>query len=224
MLMQQVRTELSASDYAKAFHTYKAKVKETKDVEELLNLGLLAFEAGDYAAAQKALDDAGRLAEERETKSASRELAGIAISDRVRAYQGTDMDKALIHYYRALAFLQQGNSSAAVVEGRAIASYLEVLSRDGKHTFRDDPYLQWFSGTLYESFGQTNDAWISFKRSRELYRNNVYGVPEPSFLCPVIYEAERSVGVPESESAADSGCQDAAKNLNPNYGRVVVLL
>lgn len=221
-LMTQVRTELSASQTEKAYTTYKTKVGKTERVDELLNLGLLAFEAGDYNSAHIALADAERLAEERETKSLSREAAGIAISDRVRAYQGTVFDKAMLHYYRALAFVAQGDPSSAVVEGRRIASYLEVNARESKHTYKDDAFLQWVNGSLYQSFKQDNDAWISYKRAREIYKD-YYGISEPSFLCPVTLEAARYVGVPEEEKALKESCPDAADKLKADYGRVVVL-
>jgi uncharacterized protein len=223
LLMQQVRTDMEASRFTKAYSFYRTKVKDTQDVDELLNLGLLAFEAGDYSGAQTALGNAERLAEERQTKSLSRESAGIALSDRFRAYQGTDMDKAIIHYYRALAFISQHQVSDAVIEGRRIASYLEVLSRDGTHTYRDDAYLQWFSGTLYDEFGQTNDAWISYKRSHDLYAKGFYGISEPGFLCPVTLGAAKRVGVEESIKEMETACPDTAAQQGADRGRVVVI-
>ncbi len=221
-LMQQVRTELSATDFQKAYQTYAKKVGNTQRVDELLNLGLLAFEAGDYQKSFQMLADAERLAEERETKSLSREAAGVAISDRVRAYQGTVFDKAMLHYYRGLGFLAQNELSSATVEGRRIASYLEVNARESKHTYKDDAYLQWFSGSLYHAFGQDNDAWISYKRAREIY-TDFYGIGEPSFLCPVTLSAARSVGVAEAEQELAAQCPEAAAELQPGYGRVIVI-
>jgi hypothetical protein len=222
MLMERVRTDLSASDYQKAYTAYQKSVGQTTDVEQLLNLGLLAFEAGDYATAQKTFEDADRLAEERQTKSLSREAAGIAVSDRVRAYQGTDFDKAMLHYYRALGYIAAGNFADAAVEGRRIAAYLEVLSRDGKHTYRDDAYLQWFNGSLYQGFGQINDAWISYKRSRELYKN-YYGVPSPSFLCPLGMQAAQQSGLSETVEELRKECPDTAAIRHRDYGRVVMI-
>jgi hypothetical protein len=222
MLMQQVRGDLAGSQFEKAYSAYQKKVGQTEDVEQLLNLGLLAFEAGDYAASQSAFENADRLAEERQTKSLSREAAGIAVSDRLRAYQGTDYDKAMLHYYRALAYLAQDDLPEAVVEGRRIASYLEVLSRDGKHTYRDDAFLQWFNGSLYESYGQANDAWISYNRARELYRS-FYDIPEPSFLCPVSFGAAQAAGLSDSETAVQEDCPGASETLNPDDGRVIVI-
>ena len=219
--MQQVRGELSASRTDAAYETYKKKVKaETERVDELLNLGLLAYEAGDYAACHRALERADQLAEERLTKSLSREAAGVAVSDRVRAYQGTVFDKSMIHYYRALAFLAENKINEAVVEGRRMASYLEVNARESKHTYKDDAFLQWMNGALYDRAGQVNDAWISYKRAREIYRD-YYGIPEPDYLCPATLAAARAVGHSESEQELDSLCSTA--ELHPDYGRVVVL-
>lgn len=222
MLMERVRADLSASEYQKAFTAYQKKIGQSNDVEQLLNLGLLAFEAGDYPASHKAFESADRLAEERQTKSLSREAAGIAISDRIRAYQGTDFDKGMLHYYRALAYVAAGDLSEATVEGRRIASYLEVLSRDGKHTYRDDAFLQWFNGSLYQSFGQVNDAWISFKRARELY-SNYYGVPEPAFLCPLSMQTARESHLTDAAAELQSSCPDADSVLHSGYGRVVII-
>ncbi len=215
-LMQKVRHELSANRTQTAYETYKQKVGETERVDELLNLGLLAYEAGDYAACHAALTKADELAEERQTKSLSREAAGIAVSDRVRAYQGTVFDKAMIHYYRALAFLAENQWSDAVVEGRRVASYLEVNSRESKHAYKDDAFLQWFNGACYEQAGQVNDAWISYTRARDLY-GDYYGLQEPQFLCGVTRAAARAVG----ETGDTLDCPEA--EFNPDYGRVVVI-
>ena len=196
-LMQKVRNDLFEHQTQKAYTTYKDKVGETERVDELLNLGLLAYEAGDYAACHAALARADELAEERLTKSLSREAAGVAVSDRVRAYQGTVFDKAMIHYYRALAYVAQNEVDEAVVEGRRVASYLEVNARESKHAYKDDAFLQWFNGSLYDRAGQVNDAWISYKRARELYAD-YYGIQEPTFLCPVTAASAREVGVTDT--------------------------
>jgi uncharacterized protein len=221
-LMRRVRSEMLQSPSQQAYQDYKKSVGKTEDVDKLLNLGLLAFEAEDYPGAFAALSDADRLAEERETKSLSREAAGLAVSDMVRAYQGTVFDKAMLHYYLALAYLAQNNLSEATVEGRAIAQYLEVNSRESKHTYKDDAYLQWFSGSLYDAFGQTNDALISYKRARQMY-GNYYGIVEPTYLCPVTLEAAYRVGDTETAQALDSLCGDAPDSGAASYGRVIVI-
>jgi len=220
-LMQSVRTDMSASQYQKAYTTYSQKVGKTSRVDELLNLGLLAFEAGDYQKSFSVLSDAERLAEERLTKSLSREAVALALSDKMGAYQGTVFDKAMLHYYRGLGFLAQKNLESATVEGRAIAHYLEVNARESKRTYKDDGFLQWYSGSLYDAFGQYNDAWISYKRAREIYAD-YYGVREPSFLCPVTYAAVRKVGVAESEQELLQQCP-AADSIPSGWGRVIVL-
>jgi hypothetical protein len=224
-LFEEVRTELRASETEKAYVAYKSQVKvnTTERVDELLNLGLLAYEASDYPVALKAFADAERIAEDRLTKSASREVAAIAVSDRVRAYQGTVFDKAMLHYYSSLCYLAQDDFSSAVVDGRRIGTYLEVNARESKHAYKDDAFLQWYSGSLYAGFGQHNDAWISFKKSRELYDGGFYGIPEPAFLCPVTYEAVRKFGHEESELELEQRCPQSTEDLNPDWGRVIVL-
>jgi hypothetical protein len=98
-----------------------------------------------------------------------------------------------------------------------------VNARESKHTYKDDAFLQWYSGSLYHSYGQINDAWISYKKSREIYDGGFFGVPEPSYLCPVALEAARGVGHTESEKELEEACPGAAEQLNPEWGRVIVL-
>ncbi|MBK6765195.1 MAG: hypothetical protein IPG71_02455 [bacterium] len=222
LLMEQVRTELRNTSAQQALAAYEKGVKKnTQRVDELLNLGLLALEAGEYDKALGSLKEADRIAEERLTKSLSREAASLTTSDRVRAYQGTVYDKAILHYYQALAYLGKGEPDAAVVEGRRIASYLEVNARESKHSYKDDPFLQWFSGAMYETYGQHNDAWISYKRALELYP--FYGIEEPGYLCRATYAALKEVGASEQEAALLERCGDVDKDVNPDWGRVVVL-
>ncbi|MCB9357345.1 MAG: hypothetical protein H6505_02140 [Calditrichaeota bacterium] len=222
LLMEQVRTELRSTSTEQALAAYEKGVKKnTKRVDELLNLGLLALEAGKYDLALKSLKDADRLAEERLTKSLSREAASLTTSDRVRAYQGTVYDKAMLHYYQAVAYLELGDLNAATVEGRRLASYLEVNARESKHTYKDDPFLQWFSGVMYESFGQVNDAWISYKHAMELYP--YYGIDEPDYLCRATYTALTEVGASEQEQELVERCPGVELDFDPKWGRVVVL-
>ncbi len=222
LLMEQVRTELRSTSTEQALAAYEKGVKKnTERVDELLNLGLLALEAGQYDKALTSLNEADKLAEERLTKSLSREGASLLTSDRVRAYQGTVYDRAMIYYYRALCYLLKGDASAATVEGRRIASYLEVNARESKHTYKNDPFLQWFSGVMYESFGQHNDAWISYKNAAQLYP--FYDFETPGYLCRAEYAALREVGASAEEAQLLERCPDVDKDFDPNWGRVVVL-
>lgn len=115
----------------------------------------------------------------------------------------------------------KGDASAATVEGRRIASYLEVNARESKHTYKNDPFLQWFSGVMYESFGQHNDAWISYKNAAQLYP--FYDFETPGYLCRADIAALREVGASAEEAQLLERCPDVDKDFDPNWGRVVVL-
>lgn len=219
-LLSTVRASLDAADYQRAYAAYAHAAKPGDAVDKLLNLGLLAFESGDYPAAQQALAQAGALADERLTKSVTQEALALALSDRLRPYPGTAFDLAMLHYYRALAFLAADDHPGAVVEGRAIAHHLEVTCRESNRSYRDDAFLQWFSGALYQSAGQVNDAWISYRRARELYAAQT-AVAEPSFLCPVERAAASAAGVP-ADAAGTTPCT-APQRMRAGWGRVIVL-
>jgi len=220
--MQRVRADMSQASYVEAFKRYKEEVGKTESVNELLNLGLLAIEAERYEEGQKYLAEAERLAEERFTRSLSREVAAVAVTDQLRAYEGTTFDQGMLHYYRALAYLAVGQPQSAVVEGRRIAQYLTVLASESGVTYHDDAFLQYFNGALYELGGQVNDAWISYRRAREVYRD-YYGVPEPPFLCGATLAAARAFGYPEEEEALARECPGDSTRLLGRAGHVIVL-
>ena len=219
-ILSTVRASLDAADYQHAYDAYARAAKPGDAVDKLLNLGLLAFESGDYPAAHQAFIQAGALADERLTKSVTQEALALAISDRLRPYPGTAFDLAMLHYYRALAFLAVDDRQGAVVEGRAIAHHLAVTSRESRRSYRDDAFLQWFSGALYQSAGQMNDACISYRRARQLYAAQT-AFPEPAFLCPLERAAASAAGLP-ADSAGTAPCT-TPQRVPAGWGRVIVL-
>ncbi len=223
MLMQDVRKEISASRFEKAYEAYNRKLGHKKDqLDVALNLGLLAFEANKYGESKRLFHEAERIYEDRKTKSVSRGALALTSNDLTLPYSGSPFDAAMIHYYLALSYMAEGDSAGAIIEGRKISQILELNSRESKREYKDDGFLQWFSGSLYESAGQVNDAWISYKHARAAYQD-YYGLPEPDFLCPVTYGAAELAGVGEFEPELKGKCPDAIEDWNPGYGRVIII-
>jgi tetratricopeptide (TPR) repeat protein len=160
------------------------------DVLYLLEKGLLSHYAGLFNESNDAFERAEVLAEDLYTKSISREAAALLTSDLVLSYAGSDMERVMINFYRALNYINLGLYDDVLVEGRKINEKLEVLraEREGGRSYCDDPYLQYITGLLYEWGGEPNDAFISYREAHRFYPqfNKRYGVvPPPTLKCDI---------------------------------------
>jgi hypothetical protein len=131
------------------------------------------------------------LAAEREigdlyTKSISGEALAFVLNDNVLPYAGEDFEKVLVNVFLALNFAQQGLPDEALVEARKVDLKLRDYAQqyEGKNAYQEDAFARYLSGILYESAGETNDAFIAYKKAYEAYAayEKNFGTKAPSFL------------------------------------------
>jgi len=234
--MSLVREEMARGNYECAHSLLKEGDED--DVLYLMEKGLLSHYAGLFSESNEAFERAEMLADDLYTKSISREAAALLTSDLVLDYPGSDMERAMIHFYRALNYINLGMAEDALVESRKLSQRLVVVreEREGKRTYYDDPFLQYVSGLLYEWGGEPNDALISYRAADRLYSElgSEYGVvPPPTLKCDIERTA-KAVGIApwEDEASAVSPlpAEDALKRLDKGcarsegYGEVVLIL
>jgi uncharacterized protein len=94
----------------------------------LLERGHVALYAGDARAAARALDDAYWMAEGRVTQSLSNGVAALLTSDRALPYVPGTTEMAMLHYFGARAWLQQGNVREATVDIRRLSALLAKVA------------------------------------------------------------------------------------------------
>lgn len=127
-----------------------------------LQRGVALHEAGEYALSNAALEWAEIEADRRFTRSMSRELASILVSDRVLAYTPAAAELALIPYYRMLNYLALGEGDGALVEARKANALMGRLDRIGGRCHIEG-MLQYLAGLVQQSAGETNDALVSLR-------------------------------------------------------------
>lgn len=182
--MSLVREEMSRGNY-EAAHKLLGKGDED-DVLHLLEKGLLSHYAGLPEESNSVFERAEILSEDLYTKSISREAAAFLTSDLILEYSGTDMERAMINFYRALNYMDLGSPDDVLVECRKINQKLVFLrdQHEGDRSYYDDPFLQYVTGLLYEWGGEVNDAFISYREAHRLYPDftEKYGVAPPVTL------------------------------------------
>lgn len=195
-----VRASLLAGDVPNAVAAFEKRKPKKSDLLYLLDRGYLMHLAGRWQESNEAFEQAENRAEDLYTKSISRAAASLVTNDLALPYRGAPHELQFIQYYRALNYLALGTPDEALVEARKASEYLARYAEDseGQEEFRQDAFLQYFTGLLYESRGEANDAVISLRDSWQRYGEYqaAYGEGAPPWLAPDYYAAAEYVGLP----------------------------
>jgi hypothetical protein len=151
-----------------------------------LDMGLLNHYAGEYDSSISYFFAAEKEIEDLYTKSISQQVLSFVLNDNIIPYDGEDFEKVLINIFLALNFAQKGMNDDALVEARKVDLKLREYARkyEEKNTYKEDAFIRYISGVLYESNGEINDAFISYRQAYEAYDvySKEYGTPAPSFI------------------------------------------
>lgn len=134
----------------------------------LLDLGITEHLSGHYEESIKALRRADELAEIKDYTSLSNEAATLLISDNSKPYKGEEFENVLINVYLALDYALLDKFDDALIECRRVNRKLYLMKSEGKRSYPLSAFATYFSGILYESKKEWNDAYISYKQTKEL--------------------------------------------------------
>ena len=179
-------------------YTYLQKhAPKNPDIPYQFELGLVAHYANHFPESNAALDLAGDIAEDRYTKSVSKELGSLVTSDKLRPYSATEYERLVSHYYRALNYAYLNQLDGALVECRRATALINYFKgEDGKYDFFGTGFLAYLSGMFFEASGEWNDALISYKQAAEYYQNAAEktGVEMPTDIGNALGRLTRRLG------------------------------
>ena len=186
---RSVESRMAAGDYLTAAAEVRSNQKGYGDKTTVLfklDMGLLYHYAGVPDSSNLYFFAAEKEIEELYTKSISLAAASMLLNDNVLPYEGEDFEKVLVNVFLALNYAEKAEPDEALVEARKVDEKLREYSRqyEGKNKYQEDAFIRYVMGVLYESRGEINDAYISFKKSYNTYEvyAKEYGTPRPSFL------------------------------------------
>jgi len=195
--MQDLQIALEAGEPEKAYTNLEKNSPKKPDIPFLFELGLVAHYANHFPESNTAFDQAENIAEDRYTKSVSKEVGSLVTSDKLRPYSGTRYERLLNYYYQALNYVHQGQLDGALVECRRATALINYFkSEDEKYDFFGAGLLAYLSGVLFEATGEWNDAYISYKQAAEYYRNATEktGVEMPEDIGRSLVRLARKLG------------------------------
>jgi uncharacterized protein len=231
-LVRDLQKLFAQEKYAEAAdRVAAAKLKNYGEKNALLyylDLGMTSHLAGRYARSNEAFESAKRVAQELYTKSVTKEASTFLISDNVRPYAGEDFERALIHVFSALNYLFLEQGAEALVEVRQADYLLTKLQTDfgHKNVYTEDAFIRYLGGMIYESQGETNDAFIAYRKALEAYEGyrKHYGVSAPDHLVKSALRAAAAMGFSEEAAALSARWKEAVPAAPPpDTGEVVVL-
>ncbi|MBW2106265.1 MAG: hypothetical protein JRI26_09660 [Deltaproteobacteria bacterium] len=166
---------LLCSDYDSAYKV----VQQSKDtyskrnaVLYYLDEGIISHFGGHYKESNQSFARAESIMDELYTKSISKEAASFLISDNTVPYRGEDFERAMVNLFMALNYVGLGSWEDAVVEARKVDNKLNLINSQyeeaKKNVYKEDGFIRFLMGTLYEVEGEINDAFISYRKAEDL--------------------------------------------------------
>jgi tetratricopeptide (TPR) repeat protein len=179
----ELRPELSESDFEAALVLLEGNKTGKAMLLYFLEKALVLHYADEWVASNESFQRAEDLAAELYTKSISEAAISMVTSDNSISYRADPFELAMIPYYRALNYVYLGEKEEALVEARKASLYLgqyvdaflggeeadEKADAGLEKTLRNDAFLQYFSGLLYEWGGEEADAFISYRHAADAY-------------------------------------------------------
>lgn len=200
----RINQHLLVGDYDSAYKVVKESREtyaERNAVLYYLDEGIISHFAGRYRESNKSFFEAEAIMDELYTKSISKEAASFVISDNTVPYRGEDFEMAMVNLFLALNFVGLGKWEDAVVEARKVDSKLNLINskyEEGKkNVYKEDAFIRFLMGSFYEVEGEINDAFISYRKSEEVYRRDYvpnYGLSPPPILIENLLTSADAMG------------------------------
>ncbi len=166
---------VTQGDYEKAREYLKKEKRDQDGINRLLYLfndGWVDWSLGNYASSNNSFNEADLMIEDQQKKLGFEALA-LIINPTVKPYQPEDFEVVLIHYFKALNYINLGLHDDALVECRRMNIILYQLNdkyKDKKNRYSDDAFAHVLIGLIYEADNNINDAFIAYRNAYEAYK------------------------------------------------------
>lgn len=161
---QRLREALARSDFREALGW-----KEDDELLRALNTGVSTYYASQFARSAALLDSAAQMADDRITKSLSKNALSLVTNDLALPYQPRRTERLFIPYYAMLAHARLEQWDGAAVEARRISALLAQYAADRNEAeAATHAALHYLAGTVFERAGEKADAQVSFRLAKSL--------------------------------------------------------
>ncbi|MCR6721628.1 MAG: hypothetical protein NVV59_15395 [Chitinophagaceae bacterium] len=182
-------THLEQGNYAqaeKALNKTKLLKKKRNRLLLLLEKGKLAHLQGNWVESNRYFNEADNMMESDRNSVGDVALSNL-LNPMMKHYRAEDFEKYLVHYYKALNYLQLNDREAAMVEARRITlrTYMQDDKVGTKDKYKEDAFSFSLQGMIYEAANDINNAFIAYRNAADLYlegNGKYYGTTMPTQL------------------------------------------
>ena len=150
-----------------------------------LNRGVVTAMLGSYEESNQFFEQAYVLGEDLRNNHWN-VAASYLINPLFSNYTGEDHELLLIHYYKALNFLQLGNTQSALVECRRLNvklnKFADKYPANKSQKYRRDAFVHTLIGLIYDAVGDDNNAFIAYRNAVDIYEEDyqpLFGMTVP---------------------------------------------
>ncbi len=137
-----------------------------------VNAGLVLSMQGKFKESNEHFEKADLFIEDFR-KKAFEEGAALLLNPNFSTYRGEDHEILMVNYYKAVNYLQMGDTENALVEARRMNLRLQALSEKYKsaNKYQKDAFIHLLMGIVYDAAGEYNNAFIAYRNALEIYEN-----------------------------------------------------
>jgi hypothetical protein len=145
-------------------------------------------------------------------------------------YRGEDFEYFMLNFYKAINYLSLGKTEEAVVEARRITlsnDRLSVKKKDNENRYYQDAFALNVQGMIYESAGDYNNAFISYRNAYNVYSQaggNYFGVPVPQQLKKDLLNTASKMGFDEDVEKYKTLCNEKLDSSNNENGELILFM
>jgi len=237
----RLRDDLASRDYEAALQVIEDAERGPDRLLTLLERGLVLHYADRWEESNAVFEQAENLAAELYTRSVSQAVVSLVTNDAAVDYRAAPYEMALVPYFRALNSAALDRRDAAVVEARKAELRLRDLAQveralaesgdvdDPAVSLDDHAFMHWFRGMIHEWGGETNDAFLAYRRAALAYRDTgpALGLTAPPSLGEDLARTARALGFADELAETARACPDLeipAEPADGDVGRVVLCL
>lgn len=231
---RQIEQDLLSRRYVEADARIEKNKEGYGDRNRLLyylDRGMALHLGGRYEESNVFFEKADAEIERLYTQSISTHAGAMLTNDNLLPYEGEDFEKVLVHLFSALNYAGLMQWDDALVEARQVDVRLNVLNDRyaQKNVYKEDAAARYLAGILYETRGESNDAFVSYRKAYDAFQEykKAYQTPIPSRLGLDLLRLSKILHLPEEQEEYQQAFPQAVSLLSssmpPNVGELVVV-
>ena len=219
--LKNLKPQLANGEFDKALATVEKESGSKDRLLYYLERGLILHYADRFAESNEAFAAAERTADDLYTKSISEGAFSLFSNDNAISYRARPFEMAMVPYYKGLNYIYLGQRNEAQVEARRasqlMSKYVDAtlngLRDEDKGDFekiRNNAFLLYYSGMLYDWDGELNDAFVAYRNAAVAYQKNheLLNIDIPPSLGPDLTRVAGRIGFRSELDQLHKTCPD----------------